>query len=339
MTAFTGTQPSEETPPPPFNNAPITSDDEAESRIASLLNGDPPESEAGATRQDDAAPVETQPSGEEAASEPANEPPIAPPASWTADAKEAFNALPRALQETVSKREAERDAETRRAQNEAAEVRKTVETEKQAAAAERQQYAHRLNTLIPAFEAEITRDDFGKLTPQQRLQFAQEDPAGYTVRKEQFDQKVAAWQHLKQEQDTLIQRQQAEQAEHATRHIQEQKKLLGEKFPEFVDEKTGPELRSKVKTLLKDVGYSDAEIDALADYRAFGLFKYALKGLEASSKQTVAQAKVVNLPKVSKPGAVASPGEISVQKRTALKQQIRSMTDDREIANALAQLM
>ena len=338
----TAVQPSEMTAPPPFANAPITDTDEAVRRIQDLLS--PPEpvtkSEPAPVAEEDAAPVE-QPSSEEApASEPGDDlPPIAPPASWSADAKDVFRNLPRELQETVAKRETERDAETRRVQNETAEARKAIEAEKAQALQERQQYAQRLQTLVPALEKEVLADDFGRLTPEQRLQFARENPAEFQVRREQFEQKLALLNQAHQERQVLEQRQAQEQARTIQETLARERQLMAEKYPEFVDEKTGPQKVAEVKSYLKKVGFNDEEIGKLYDHRLVGVLRDAIRGAALSNQKAVADKKVVALPKVSKPGAVQDQGAVNAQKKGHLLKIMRESSDTNEQAAALAQFL
>ena len=92
---------------------------------------------------DDAAPPDEETSSDdEGGDDPEGDdlPPIDPPASWTKAEKEAFAALPRAHQETISERERARVADIRRTQDEAAQVRKAAEAAREGAEKARQQY-------------------------------------------------------------------------------------------------------------------------------------------------------------------------------------------------------
>jgi hypothetical protein len=88
------------------------------------------------SHEDNAAPplevpgeVETQAPDPEAS----ELPPIEPPRSWTKEEKEEFASYPREAQEKIARREQDREAALRRSQNEAADQRKAIEAEAQAA--------------------------------------------------------------------------------------------------------------------------------------------------------------------------------------------------------------
>src|SRR5262245_16949164 len=86
-----------------------------------------------AAQADAAPPVQQEAPGETTdTGEPAAEqlPPIDPPRSWTAEDKEIFRTLPRATQENLAARDRARETEFRRGQNEAAELRKAVDAER-----------------------------------------------------------------------------------------------------------------------------------------------------------------------------------------------------------------
>lgn len=338
--ANTAVQPSETTAPPPFADTPITDTDDAVRRIQDILSPPEPVKESAAPVAEDAAPVE-QPSSDEApASEPEdNLPPIAPPASWSADAKDAFRNLPRALQETVSKRETERDAETRRVQNETAEARKAIEAERAQALQERQQYAQRLQTLVPALENELRQDAFARLTPEQRIQFAREHPAEFVAAQAQFQQKMTLLQQAHVERQAIEERAAQEQARTIQDTLARERQLMAEKYPEFVDEKTGPQRVAEVKSYLKKVGFNDEEIGKLYDHRLVGVLRDAIRGASLSDQKAVAEKKVVNLPKVSKPGAVQDQATVNAQKKGHLLKIMRESGDTFEQARALEQFL
>lgn len=341
-------QPSANTAPPPFTDAPITNDDAAVDAIDALLRGEPkepvaaPPPESAPEREAEPAPAEEQPSGdtEDDAPEPeAEASPIPAPSSWKADAKEAFRKLPRDLQEIVLSREQERDAETRRAQNEAAEQRKAIEAERQAASQERNQYAQRLQHVVPALEAQISNHPLARMTPEQRAELARTNPAEFVALRAEFENQTNALNAARFDQQQMAERQRLEAQEQLKARIERERQLMAEKHPDLVDEKTGPQTVAKIKSLMKGEGFSDEDIAGLVDHRTIGLLKLALRGKEAMEKAKTVEKKIVQLPKVAKPGVKADPDQVSHQKRTALKEKLRTTTDDREAAAILEQLM
>ena len=99
--------------------------------------------------QANAEPVEEQPIGEDTpVVEPAEAQPIEPPRSWTKEAKEQWQALPRNTQEYLAQREQERDRELRRSQNEAADKLKGLTAKEQEVERAKQQYVSRAEAAV-----------------------------------------------------------------------------------------------------------------------------------------------------------------------------------------------
>lgn len=258
-------------------------------------DGAAPEDESEAQGAEDAAPADAQPSGDDAGAEPAaddGQPPIEAPLSWSADAKETFRALPRDAQQVIADRERSRDVELRRVQNEAAEIRKATETE-------RQQYAaHLQNTLALASSidpviAEGLQTDWARL--------ATEDPAAWAAKKAAFDDRVLRLQ-AGQAQLAQLQNQQFSERLKA-----EDQKLLSA-IPEWSDPvKAKSELTEITSFAQSRFGIAPQEIGQLADHRLVLVLRDAQKYHQMVAAQKAAQAKKVQAqpPKrVQKPGSV-----------------------------------
>jgi hypothetical protein len=105
------------------NSAPVVITGEGEGKLSvadaarTLARARKPQQEQPEQRATEAP----QPQGSEAPQAEDAAPPIEPPRSWTKEAKEQWQALPRNTQEYLAQREQERDREVRRSQNEAAE--------------------------------------------------------------------------------------------------------------------------------------------------------------------------------------------------------------------------
>lgn len=204
----------------------------------------------------DAAPVEEQPSGEEDGEtepESENDPPIDPPHSWTKEQRDAWNALTPQAKQVVLERETARDAEVRRVQNEAAEERKAAKAERDTTAQERRQYAdnlkalHQLQAIIDPVLADGNQIDWVKL--------AQDDPAGYVQKKAAYEQRLGIFQAVQAEIQQVTQRQNAEA-------MANYKQRLNEVFPEFANPETGKAIKESYVPTLKDVGFSEQEIES-----------------------------------------------------------------------------
>lgn len=250
----------------------------------------PEESEVAET--EDAAPEDTQPSGDESETEPAAEdgqPPIEAPLSWSTEAKETFKALPREAQQVIADRERARDVEVRRSQNEAAEIRKAVETERQQYAAQLQNVMALTANFDPVI-AQGLQTDWAKL--------AAEDPSGYIAQKAAFDDRVQKLQAGQAQLNALNQKQ-------LTERLQAEDKALVEKIPEWADPEKGKAELSSITTKAKSLyGISPEEIGRLADHRVILVLRDAAKYHDLMAAQKAAKAKQVQTPpkRVQKPG-------------------------------------
>src|SRR5712691_5061420 len=202
------------------------------------------ETEAAAAQpqaNEDGAPAETPPSAEcttedehapeaEPGSIPEQElPPIEPPRSWTKEAKQRFQALPRETQEYLSVREQERDREVRRSQNEAAETRKALEAERQAATQAKQHYEQALPPLLKAMEA-ANAGEFGDIKSYDDAEkLARENPARYA----QYAARQQKLALIAQEAKAAEERQRAEQAKAWNAYAANQDQALVERVPEL----------------------------------------------------------------------------------------------------------
>jgi hypothetical protein len=228
-------------------------------------------------------------------------PPIAAPVSWTAEEKEEFAKLPRTVQETLTRREAEREKFVQSKAQEVAQVRQQVEKAaltdlhaiQQRAAEQLQQYAQMLTPSEPDLRLLHSGHE--------------EDRIAYFQQEASFRQWTAQQQNAQRQADAA--RQQADQAQQALQaHEAEQfRATLTEHFPEFL-EPSNAKLRDDLGSIAKELGYpaerlsaADAE-DILALKRASDWKAKAAKydTLMAQKMEKVREAKA--LPKVSKPG-------------------------------------
>jgi hypothetical protein len=174
-------------------------------------------------------------------------PPIDPPVSWDAEAKAKFAELPRELQETVQKREAERE---RFVQTKSQEATRAQQEARQAALSElaqiEQGYSQHFQTLAE------------QLMPQRpNPALLQHDPQAFYAQQANYETAIAQQRELQQQsqqyaQQAQMRQAQIEQAEHA-----EQARIITEQFPEYADPTTGPELQRKLTAVAKRLGYPD----------------------------------------------------------------------------------
>ncbi len=253
--------------------------DEATDKILSMLGPDddapdappePPQDLAGddddvVADEEDAAPetdAEIDPdAGDEA------ETPIAPPASWKADAKERFKALPRELQKVVADREREREVHFSKTQTEAAQARRAADAERQAVQHERQAYAQGLGSLIDMTCAtdpvliEAGRTDWNALFRQ--------NPAAAQAKWNTFQERsrtLGAWMAQR---DRVAARADAEGRGQSDR-------LLAERLEFWRDEGKRNAFKAAMNDYLTRAGFAPSELSGLSDARTILVARKAM---------------------------------------------------------------
>lgn len=258
----------------------------------------------------DAAPAEEQATGETQEVDPPEQAPIELPRSWTKEQADHWNALPRETQEYLSERASKDSEAVRRSQNEAAEERKAAKAEREQAEQARKQYEAQLPALMQtltdaqqsAFADIRTVDDVTKL--------ANEDPFRYLQWQAHQTKLQAVNAEAQRAKDAATKEQQAGWAT----FVADQNKLAVEHIPELADGKKSQELTAKAGELLRDLGFSDADLNGFSngekvspfDHRIQRLLFAALKFNEAKAAPPKAIPKPV--PAVQRPGVPAPRG-------------------------------
>lgn len=254
---------------------------------------------------DDSTPANTdEPSeaeaieGEDAESdEPESEelPAIEAPRSWNAEAKAKFAKLPRDVQEYVVSRESERDTALSKAQQEAAESRKRVETEVAAIG----QYKTVLDKLLP--QAQATFENRWKDVDWNAV-----------VDKFGADEALKLRNQFEKEQEQVQQLQAAQQQAQAVEHrkfVEAEIAKLPTIAPDLADPKEGPKRRADVGKFLMDSGVPAEQlrgISALEMSLAYDAMRYrAAKANLSQPKKPAAPAKTLVKPSSAK--AAVSP--------------------------------
>lgn len=285
---------------------------------------------------ENAAPVEEQPSGEEPeAAEPAEVPPIEPPRSWTKEAKEQWQSLPRETQEYLAQREQERDREVRRSQNDAAEQRKAIEAETQKAEQVRKDYEAKLASVMQTLHDSSPFADIKSMADVERLQ--SEDP----FRFQQFQVYQWKMQATQQELQQAEQRKAQEAQSKWTEHVQSE----SAKFAESLSDADKAKLQQFTKdapTFLKEKGFTEEDLTNYAsgkdrisiyDHRVQSLILDGMKYREAQNAKPVALAKPV--PPVQRPGTAQPRGSVQSEAVTRTSAKIDNGTGDHRDLGAL----
>ncbi len=205
----------------------------------------------------DAAPQKTEAPGEtESQAESVDARPIEPPKSWTNEAKERWQSLPRETQEYLAEREQERERELRSGQNETAEKLKGLSAKEQAVDQARQQYESALPLLLDNLQS-VMQGEFSDVKTMADVQkMAAEDWPRY-VRWDAQQKQVAA---VQQEVRGAEERRTAELKERWTEFAKREDFLFAEKAPEMADKDKAAKLQGAAVSVLKELGFSDEEL-------------------------------------------------------------------------------
>lgn len=256
--------------------------------------------------------------------------PIEAPPSWPSDEKEAFQSLPTWAQETISRREREREAAfTQRSMDIANRTRQSAETERVANetraryASELEKLGQMASQLMPAkFQDIQTEADYIKLK--------QSDPG----RASEFE----AFQMMLR--NAQAQSQQVQQQQR-TEHLDREWTMLQEKLPEVKDPaKAKPLMDGVRKAAIEYYGYSPDEAAVIGDHRYVLILKDAMAWRDQQANlKTAAAKKAAPAPqRVIKPGA-ASSAKPSDEKRAALLKRARYSENPRDQAEMLSALL
>ena len=277
---------------------------------------------------EDAAPPQEAP-GETQEAEPESIPPIEPPRSWTKDAKERWQTLPRETQEYLAEREQERDREVRRSQNDTAEKLKGLTAKEQAVEQARQQYEAALPLLMQNLQS-VMAGEFSDLKSMDDVQrMATEDWPRY-IRWDAAQKRLAA---VQQEMQVSQQRQQTETQQKFAEFSKEQDRLFVEKVPDMADEKKAAELQKAAIASLKSAGFAEDELAGawqgavnvpFRDHRVQLMIHKAALWDQAQAKAKTITTNAKPVPQVQRPGAKRVTGADNAAEVQRLEAQLDS---------------
>jgi hypothetical protein len=279
---------------------------------------------------DDDAPAEKPASGEDKEGQERDDTPaIKAPASWDEDAAEKFKTLPSDMQKLITEREAERERGVNSKLQEAAKEREALTAKQSEIGQLRSAYEQRLVAFAGQLNASIPEEFKAIKSPADLYAVSQKDPA-LAARFTAFQSQAAGVMN------ELAQIQQQRSAEAQASHrefLTKEAEAISKVWPEFVDEKKGPAIRSELSAYAKDRGFSDAEVNGLADHRLVMVLRDASEGRKAMKALEKAKSKAdkPNLPKVAKPGQ-GERGQSNGLDTASLKSALRSGSTDRQVA-------
>lgn len=261
-------------------------------------------------------------------------PPLELPRSWTKEQAAHWNALPRETQEYLIERASKDSAEVRRVQNEAAEVRKAIEVERQRTEQTRLQYEQALPVLLEHLQsAQGKFADIKSMDDVTRL--ATDDPLRFTEW-QAHQMKLGA---VQQEMAAAQQRQMEESQNQLRAFMQNESQKLMEKVPELADKEAFKKVSDNAVEVLQDLGFSRDELGklwsgeagiSLHDHRLQMLLLDGMKYRESKKQQQVAQKtlpeKLKSVPPVQRPGVVQGKGAAQAALVKDLQQQLNTAT-------------
>jgi hypothetical protein len=190
-----------------------------------------------------------------------------------------------------------RTADYTKKTQELAENRKAVEAERakiQEASRLRDQYAERLSVIEQMLNQTEKAEDLSVLK--------ETDPIGYAVKVAEQAEREKQLAAVRAERQRLAQQQQSEQSERLQAHLASEAAKLRDAIPEMSDEIKGETVKREIRDFAKSIGFSDQELAAVYDSRAVLTLYKAMQYDKLMKGKSEATKKVVQAPKMLRPG-------------------------------------
>lgn len=158
---------------------------------------------------------------------------------------------------------------------ELSEQRKSFEQAVTEAEAELQSRTSRLATLTQTLERQLTGAE------PNWDQLLKDNPQGYLQAKHDWEQKQAGLRAAQAELQRAAQQQTVQSQEQVQKHLAEEHKRMVTNWPELADPKG--QAASELRGYLKERGFTEQEIGALADHRMIGVLMDAIGGKKVKS--------------------------------------------------------
>lgn len=211
------------------------------------------------------------------------------------------------------------EADYRRKTSELAEQRKEFEAEREQSTNELSKQFTEAEQLTGLLEQSLLNDynsvDWNGLR--------QSDPAEFAAKKQEFNDKYAQIQQVRTQVNDEIRKQYESQQEERQEKLekilnQEWEKLI-EAIPDFGNEEKAKVLVGNVQKYLNGFGFTDDEIKQIYDHRHMLIIRDAMAYRDLKTRQPEVKNKVVNAPKLQKPGGGQKPGEEKVRQQLRAK--------------------
>lgn len=165
------------------------------------------------------------------------------------------------------------------------------------------------------------------------------NPAEFAALKQEYNDRYNQIQNVKANVAYQLQAQQneliAKQAHEIKSMLTSESEKLQAAIPEFRDEAKAKELKGQLKDYLRTYGYSDQEIANVYDHRHVLIIKDAMAYRAMQSKKPELTKKVVNLPKMQKPGAAKSKADIKNERISQKMAKLRKSGNTQDLASVL----
>lgn len=186
----------------------------------------------------------------------------------------------------------------------------SVNTDRKAFEAERQRFqTERADKLLKLDASLKTAERLlaGEFAQVDWQRLASEDPAAYNAKFVDFQRRQAELDGVAQQINAEREQFQAQQAEQQKAWLDEQRKLLHAKVPEWSDDTRRAKETAEIADMLeKEFGITKAEFEAVVDHRYAMLIRAAWQWQKLQKQKPAVLAKVKAAPKLLKPGTQQS---------------------------------
>jgi hypothetical protein len=203
----------------------------------------------------------------------------------------------------------QRQADYTRKSQALAEQRKeteAIQSERMQLEQERQMYANGLQMLQEQQTAKLKNFDSVEWEA-----LKAEDPYQYMIKKDEYRDAQERVTNIQQQQN-LVQQEQAQQAQQARAHfVKQEYSRLVEALPEWND--TNSTIKKDIQEYATSVGFKPEEINQLADHRSVLIIKKAMEFDKLTQKVAPKKKAVKKVPKVQKSGRGNSKEDVAVE--------------------------
>lgn len=174
------------------------------------------------------------------------------------------------------------------------------------------------SALVGMYQKAIESIDIAEMQ-----QLATDDPAKYLAKLAEYNTLNRRLQEAESKRVQVAQQFTESQQRFQQEALKREREALFKAIPDWRDDAKFKQARGRILAYMAERGFSEQEVGSLMDHRALlvaydaARFRESQKALKASAKQ------LGQKPKVAKPGAGATPAEVSDEQTKALRQQLK----------------